>query len=103
MTHHARLNLIMTATIIVLIVTNIWAIAVAMESAKQTKRELDLAKDELRKTRETIEGHLRDTSIHRTLDSEGRINRIEAGISAIGNILTDIKENIGMLRASNKN
>ena len=88
--------------IITLIVGNIWAFAVAMEQSRQTKRELEVTKEELRKTREMMEGHLRDTSSHRTIDSEGRISRIEAGINAVGNILADIKENIGMLRASHK-
>ena len=77
-------------TIIVLTIGNIWSLAVAMEQARQTKKAVE-------EMRENLDEHLKREGIHRTPDSEARITRIDAGISAIGNILTDVKEQLAGL------
>lgn len=82
-------------TIIVLIVGNIWSLAVAMEQARRTAKAVE-------EMREDIDMHLKEPGIHRTPDSEARITRIDAGISAIGNILTDVKEQLAALGAGRR-
>lgn len=83
-------------TIIVLLLGNVWSLAVAMEQARQTKKMVEDLEVKL-------DYHLKEQGIHRTPDSEARVSRIEAGINAIGTILTDVRENIGELRAAYKN
>jgi len=82
-------------TIIVLIIGNVWSLAVAMEQARRTAKAVD-------EMREDIDRHLKEAGIHRTPDSEARISRIDAGISAIGNILTDVKEQLAALGAGRR-
>lgn len=81
--------------IIVLIVGNVWSLAVALEQAKRTSKMVE-------DLEEKFNAHTKEQGIHRTADSEARVSRIEAGINAIGSILSDVKENIGELRAMNK-
>jgi len=82
-------------TIIVLIIGNVWSLAVAMEQARRTARMVE-------EMREDIDRHLKEPGIHRTADSEARITRIDAGISAISNILTDVKEQLAALGAGRR-
>lgn len=82
-------------TIIVLIIGNIWSVAVAMEQARRTTKTVE-------DLREDFDKHLKEQGIHRTADSEARITRIDAGISAIGNILTDVKEQLAGLGANRR-
>lgn len=82
-------------TIIVLIIGNVWSLAVAMEQARRTAKAVE-------EMREDFDEHLKREGIHRTPDSEARISRIDAGISAIGNILTDVKEQLAALGAGRR-
>jgi len=82
-------------TIIVLIIGNIWSLAVAMEQARRTAKAVEVM-------REDFDEHLKREGIHRTPDSEARISRIDAGISAISNILTDVKEQLAALGAGRR-
>lgn len=82
-------------TIIVLIVGNVWSLAVAMEQSRQTKKMVE-------DLREEFDAHLKEQGLHRTADSEARITRIDSGINALGAILTDVKENVAALRAGSK-
>lgn len=82
-------------TIIVLIIGNVWSLAVAMEQARRTAKAVE-------GMREDFDEHLKREGIHRTPDSEARISRIDAGISAISNILTDVKEQLAALGAGRR-
>jgi len=82
-------------TIIVLIIGNVWSLAVAMEQARRTAKAVE-------EMREDFDEHLKREGIHRTPDSEARISRIDAGISAISNILTDVKEQLAALGAGRR-
>lgn len=80
-------------TIIVLILGNVWSLAVAMEQSRQNKK---LTED----LREEFDSHVKEHGLHRTADSESRITRIDSGINALNSILTDVKENLAALRAT---
>lgn len=82
-------------TIIVLIIGNVWSLAVAMEQSRRTAKAVE-------EMREDFDRHLKEQGIHRTPDSEARISRIDAGISAISNILTDVKEQLAALGAGRR-
>ncbi len=82
-------------TIIMLIIGNVWSLAVAMEQARRTAKAVE-------EMREDFDEHLKREGIHRTPDSEARISRIDAGISAISNILTDVKEQLAALGAGRR-
>ena len=81
-------------TIIVLIVGNVWSLAVALEQAKRTSKMVE-------DLEEKFNAHTKEQGIHRTPDSEARITRIDSGINALNAILVDVKENVAALRAGN--
>lgn len=81
-------------TIIVLVIGNVWSLAVALEQARQTKKMVESLEEKL-------DWHLKEQGLHRTPDSEARITRIDSGINALNAILVDVKENVAALRAGN--
>jgi len=81
-------------TIIVLVIGNVWSLAVALEQARQTKKMVESLEEKL-------DRHLKEQGLHRTPDSEARITRIDSGINALNAILIDVKENVAALRAGN--
>lgn len=82
-------------TVIVLVIGNVWSLAVALEQARQTKKMVETLE-------EKFDWHLKEQGLHRTPDSEARITRIDSGINALNAILIDVKENVAALRAGNK-
>lgn len=80
-------------TIVVLILGNVWSLAVALEQARRNKEMTEELRDE-------FDRHVKESGLHRTADSESRITRIDSGINALNSILIDVKENLAALRAS---
>lgn len=81
-------------TILIALIVQIGAYAVLMDTVKTLKEMAG-------KLRSDLDDHEKQSGLHRTADSEARITRIESGINAVGAILTDMKENIGLLRGAN--
>jgi len=70
--------------------------AILMDTVKTLKAKVE-------KLEVQLETHEKREGLHRTVDSEARISRIDAGISAIGSILTDVKENLARLGTGRSN